>query len=1186
MPAPPQNLDPASIPLSGRHLIEASAGTGKTYNITRIYLRLLLEKALSVQQILVMTFTKAATEELRARIDQTLRDALLNWDTLVTTDPFFIAMHTQYSKESAAQKLRPALLELDEAAIFTIHGFCSRALSRQAFASGLAMDLSMAADSQAILLEAVRDWLRTVALDETQFALLSAKGWHIPEHFLQVFLRALNTSGPLEAIEDKAVDHAFLSDHHQQKTTILALLKTHEAEIRADFITPHDATNTLTTGWQALCAWLADERLSACSQKQGDFLQQKRLAKKAYASIKTLLRPVYEFKKNYNKALKPYQNALAAHQAALSAQVVVEGISTIRNSFAEAKSQRALMDFDDLITYLSQRLQADTGQPLIDALRSQYPVALVDEFQDTDPHQYAILETLYPNHAPEHALFMIGDPKQAIYAFRGGDIFTYLQAREQADYHWHMDTNWRSVEGVVTAYNRLFWGGPLTEPSQHDVFGYNIGYQPIQATENAPAAKLPLQDPQTQFAAINYAWLAEVANPSGKKGLPTSADWHAGLAHWCVAEISRLLAEVQLDGAALQEQHIAILVRTGSEARTLQNTLSTFGFPSVYLSAKDNIFHSEQAQELRLVLRGILELENETLLISALSTALMGGDTQQLAAYHAQHSEHTWEKQRDKALMLRTLWLKKGCMSMIMQLIGQTYQPHPAQHERALTNMIHLAELLQQAARQHQHPQQLLKWFDYQCQADNPQNDAQLRLESDANLIRIVTQHGAKGLEYPIVFIPFASHYKAPLGQGQSTAEYFEYHVPETHQLKRLVGKDQTATDAVTAETHAESIRLLYVAITRATHRCYVGVAPLPNSHRSPLGLTLKLAAVDDWATSLHTFMQTTEGSSALIPIAVEPQPIFERQTNAADPAPWVVAKRQHQTQDHWSLSSFSALVRGTHPGRQEQKDRADESTPLNHSAPPSSALRFTLRKGADAGNLLHDILEQTNFEAPNDWPLAVPLRRFGGLESTQQVALTQWLQSCLDAPLPNIGTADDTPFSLSCLSWSHTLRETEFYFPMQQVSLSDLSACLQTHRGCEQPVYLPGSTHLHGMMHGFIDLIFEHDGRFYVADYKSTHLGDQVEDYHWQALKHNNQDHYYDLQYLIYSLALHRYLAVRLPDYDPAQHFGGVYYLYLRGMHALSADYSGIFHTAIPASLLAQLDHLFQAEQPQEQRA
>ncbi len=1190
----PEKLNPSTIPLSGRHLIEASAGTGKTYNITKIYLRLLLESGLSVKQILVMTFTKAATEELRARIDNEVRNALKNWDVLIKEEAFFKAINSNFTQEQTElreARLKAASLELDEASIFTLHGFCSRALTSQAFSSGLPMDISMESDTSELLLESIRDWLRKINQIKSDFLLLKEKNWHKPDVFFSQFYRALTTSCTLNAPNPEVIQRYYDDNISRimrdlfllKKIKVLEVLNKDKDIIFSTLVNGKKDEAERLNEWQCLIQWLGQEDASVCPGELGRFINGNRY--RGNNELKEIFEPLKQLKKMFSDQLSRRNKSLAKQiENNPVYQLVSHGITEIRQSFARDKEQHAMMDFDDLITCLSLRLQTSEGQGLMKELHKQYPVALVDEFQDTDPNQYAILDILYPKSDQQSALFMIGDPKQAIYAFRGGDIFTYLDARKAADYHWHMDTNWRSVDTVVTAYNRLFLGGSLEQNSSDEVFGYDIHYEKINSTDKAEAAKISFKDSSDHFTAINYCWLSEVANPSGAKGDATTDDFKLGLAQWCVTEISRLLTEAKLGEQSLQEKDIAILVRTGTEAQIMRNVLSNSGFPSVYLSEKENIFKSAQANELLLVLKGILESENSDLLVAALSTYLMGGTAEKLALYQEQGSEQAWEEQRDRAVQLRQIWQKKGCMSMLMQLIGHDYQPEPSKHERSLTNMIHLAELLQQASRQYKHPQQLLKWFTDQCQADNNQDEAQLRLESDENLIRIMTQHGSKGLEYPVVFIPFASAFKDPVRFGKTLHEYFEYHDSESYQAKCQVGQSDEAIELVTSEVNAETIRLLYVAITRAAYRCYLGVAPFTESSKSPLGLTLKLADRGDWEETLQQLVDTSDESSTLIMIDDNETQVLSRLEPMNDYELLSLSLLEHPIDSHWSLSSFSSLMRDSYSARQEQKDRSDEAFEYKaqedgEKSATANSLRFSLRKGTDTGNLLHDILEYTNFSSIQyDWPLETPLRRFGGLPEEQQVELVQWLQDCLDTPLPLIEPASES-IKLSDLSWSQTLRETEFYFPMNNMQLDSLSVILNEYRGGDQRINLPEKEKLVGMMRGFIDLIFEHNGRFYVVDYKSTHLGDQLKDYHWQALKENNQLHYYDLQYLIYSLALHRYLSLRITHYDPEIHFGGVYYLYLRGMSTQNNEYYGIFHTAIETSLLNQLEKAFQGE-------
>jgi len=1149
-------LIPEQLPLVGRHLIEASAGTGKTYNITRIYLRLLLEKGLEVQNILVMTFTRAATEELRGRIAQELRAAMDNWATLTQGDDFFKALGRKFSQVEARPLLQRALLHLDEAAIFTIHGFCKRVLSQQAFASGLAFNMQMEADTSEVELEAVRDWYRQCATQEGMYGLLVAR-WATPEVFCKTFGKVICSEVPLSCSGPEELQAAFFN----QKQACLEQLKKDQAEIFAALIDSHKDRVKRSEEWDLLLQWFEQQDLSAIPKPAAASFNATRFGRETEKKARLLT--LFEQTRLLNGVAKEIESKIKRAQ---SYQIAQTGIAIIRQRIREGKLTTRLMNFDDLVQQLARSLSASEGPVLAELLREQFPVALVDEFQDTDPLQYTVLDKIYPTGA-DCGLYMIGDPKQAIYAFRGGDVFAYLQAREHADQQWMMTTNWRSSLGMIQAYNRLFYGAPLDQPAV-DTFNFGIDYSPVEASPMAD--EKALNDPAGSAALqlVDFPFSEDYAVGRSKSQVVNRAFCEV-IAGWCSGEIDRLLSStVGVAGEALQEQDIAILVRDKGEARFIQDALSRAGYPSVYLSTRDNLFHSEEARELYQALLGILELENDRLLVAALATRYFAGDT--LTLHNLQEDEALWDQQREWFTQLRAQWHKRGFMAMALKLVHSAYRPNPEQHERALTNTIHLLELLQQASQQQQQPRQLLEWLAEQIEADGNSAAAELRLESDANLIRIITQHGSKGLEYPVVFVPFVTRYKDPVKFGTKVLELIEYHDRTTQQQHYHLGQDAELLNLCKEEGHAETVRLLYVAITRAKQRCYICTTPFAGYEASPLGQVLKLSPEDDLSHHLQALadeLPQAIGYQQVTDITFEISRTSLVPDTSEDAA---VAEFKGRIERNWWLSSFSALTRNLRHGGISMPDHDQNSVEGEGEViPAASDIRFTLRKGADAGNLLHDTLERTDFSAPQ-WArsLEKPLARFGALpEDCKQKDLVKWLNQCLKTKLP------DGP-SLSDLPWTDTLRESEFYFPMQHVKISGLGKLLAAHRQQAVQLTLPGNRALQGMMHGFIDLIFQWQGRYFVVDYKSTHLGDRLDDYDQQALGNNMRDNYYDLQYLIYSLALHRYLRSRMEDYDPATHFGGVHYLYLRGM--APGKTSGIYTANLPIQRLHELDELF----------
>ncbi len=1190
-------LSPETIPLSGCHLIEASAGTGKTFNITRIYLRLLLESQLDVKKILVMTFTRAATEELRGRIANEIRFALGKWNNFDKNDSFYQYLNQNFSYKEAKIVLQNALLHLDEASIFTIHSFCKRVLTQYAFSSGMDFNLQLQADTSEIELDAVRDWYRVTAYEPHLYQQISIN-WSSPETFYTVFRDLLSSTTHIKINDPKQI----VKDFQTQKVLALAQLRKHQTQVFAALIDSHKQSELRSQEWDILIQWLAenelDKNLTPMPKEASNVFNGARFPKKD-ATVKEQLISLFLPLKQLKTEAIGLENKI---EQAQNYQLAKQAILSIREKIIQAKKQLKVMNYDDLIYQLAERIENENAQGskhlLSKQIRGAYPVALVDEFQDTDPQQYAILKAVY--YQQKTALYLIGDPKQAIYAFRSGDIFTYLSARKDADESWFMDTNWRSSSNMVSAYNRLFYGADIDQEAQ-DVFGFGIEYATIKAAGMADKSALSGESASnsSKSNALEFIYFPfnEIFRSGKTKKLEMKQEFCGIIAKWCASEIHRLLTnQVCIGEATLQEQDIAILVRDKREAVYIQTALAEINYASVYLSSHENVFYSEEAQELKKVLKSLLQLDDTRLMTAALATRFFGCDSMQLAEMHSNllnenaeshnASQLSFEAYQREMLNLFELWCKRSFMSMALKLLHQHYKPAFYFHERALTNIVHLFELLQQASQQHKQPEQLYSWFCEQMESRVVSQESELRLESDANLIRIMTQHGAKGLEYPIVFIPFSTRYKDPAKFGNKSIELFKYHHSQTGELNYFIGKDKVITELYQQEAWAETIRLLYVAITRAVHRCYLCVTPFSGYEKSPLGLTLKLSSLK--ASSLE---QEYDDILLCALDVLDKQQIVGIHVQQVDDLSFPVTHhREVEPQHHlvaanftgfieknWWLSSFSALSRNLRHGgiSLPERDTHEEEVLLKERLPTIDELRFSLKKGATTGNLLHDILERTDFINPQ-WHRAMqyPLVRYNEVvDVMQQDELIAWLESCLATELQE-------GLQLNQLSWSHTLRETEFYFPMENVNPQDLNRLLIKHREqrgvtAEQiSANLLGSQHLKGMMHGFIDLIFQHQGKYYLLDYKSTHLGHHFDDYKPEVLLNSIVDNFYDLQYLIYSLALHRYLSSRLADYKPAKHFGGVYYLYLRGMQPKSD--TGIFYTPMDTEMLDELDTLF----------
>ena len=1168
------NLVAHQIPLIGKHLIEASAGTGKTYNITRIYLRLLLEQQLTVEQILVMTFTKDATEELRGRISLVLRESLANWDSLIVSDDFYKALASHVEAAQAKRLLKQALLFLDESAIFTLHGFCKRVLSQHAFSSGLAFNLDMDTSGKDLLIEATQDWYRLLAKHAPEQYLRLTQFWSVPNSFIQDFANAIGKSELVDEVEPQKVVVQFkrairqtIKDINEHRSFIVEHLidskKGKDREIRL-------------LEFEQLLNWLTQHQEK---EAMDNFIESPFPAKFMHGGrfpkgVKPQLVEIFSQANQLKTSSGKLQNKI---EKAIAFQVVKQGIDKISGLIADKKAQRERMTFDDLIDTLSHLLKnerSDTSSSaLAKMLRIQYPAALVDEFQDTDPAQFNILSAIYPKEL-DHPLFLIGDPKQAIYGFRGGDIHTYLAARNYCQYQWMMDTNWRSTTHMVSGYNRIFYGTHLADEGT-DVFGADIPYQPVKASPTAVAKASELNKIDDDKA------LSFIYFQPEDEAKPVKQTFRPVMAQWCATKITQLLKD---EDTPYRAQDIAILVRDGSEADEMSAALSRHQLSSVFLSNKANLWHSEEAQQLVTLLKAVVNVENDRYFVAGLACGLLPYHHERMMKL--QQDELAWQSIKFQFLALREDWLYRGFIAMGIKLLHHHIKVAPENKNRTLTNIIHLLELLQTASQKHRQPLELLYWFEQQISAEIGESEAEVRLESDDELIKIVTQHGSKGLEYPVVFIPFSSRYKNPKKVGIKHVNVIEYH-DASGEKRVALGADSEHADAMAHEAYLESVRLLYVAITRAERQCYVLVTAFDDYHLSPLGQTLKWQKQEPIVSALEAIANDQPDNIGLQVVDdVDDLAVPKLTQQIASQTRVSIPDFKGKIERDWWLSSFTALSRNLRHVGVSLPDRDNEDFQIDASLSANTQMhtdmRFNLVKGAAAGNLLHEIFEHTDFSTES-WREEL-MRYFDKspelLSEWRPSELAQWLTEIIHCPLIEEASFKD-------LNSTHMLKEAEFYFPMINVKTVDLTNLLTDHRKANpwlntmtRPVSLPNYHALKGMMHGFIDLIFEHKGKYYVCDYKSNYLGDSAEDYSTEKMAEAVESHHYDLQYLIYTLALHRQLKNSVKDYDPSLHLGGAFYLFLRGVGAkLSKPELGVYYRKIDEKTLNQLDKIFCGE-------
>lgn len=1184
-----QPLDLASFPLDGIRLIEASAGTGKTYTIANLYLRLILERQLEVPQILVVTFTNAATEELRSRIRKRLAEAhryLANGLAGEEEDKELGRLvRCVADRLQAMELLEAAMTRMDEASVFTIHGFAQRILKEQAFESGALFDSELLGDESILRRSATEDFWRQrfygASEDEVAWAL---KEWGTPDGLHKKILGVLDRDA-VRILPEVAPDHLLNleTDWHRLRDRLLEAWRQQGGAV-CDVLRNDPGLNrnsyrpaVVDRAIVSFQTWLMKASPGYLPDKF-DLFTPVKLASATKKGHDTPTGILFDL---CGELVVLAPKLASARRAAL----LTEATSFTRAAVAEYKHVRNQISYDDLLKQLSTVLAGPEARGLVARVLMRYPVAMIDEFQDTDPLQYRIFRTIYtsgiqPVRGPSEkhsetqpALFMIGDPKQAIYGFRGADIFAYLKARlEIGDGAYTLTTNWRSSSALIDAVNRIYGAVPM--PFLYD----GIEFHPV-----APSLKAddePLKIENTVPSPLACWWLPRQED----KPLPVGeARQRAAMA--CTHEIARLLTlsaqgEASLGSRPLAARDIAILVRDRFEASVVRSALDEAGIPSVFLS-RDSVFATPEAEALRRLLRAVAEPGNARILRAALATDLIGVDAMTLESLN--HDEMAWETWLNHFHEANQRWREQGFMAMFTQLLIDCAITHRllAAHggERRMTNLLQLGELLMVAANERIGFESLLRWVDLRiAEPDGNDETQQLRLESEESLVQVVTIHASKGLEYPLVFLPFPwSSRKIDTDKIAKGCDPFLFHAKEDRVLCADLGTEIREENAHLAEQErlAEDLRLLYVALTRARQRVYLSWGVVSGAKDSALSRLLHggkgMEGLDD-ETIRSDLLKFNEEAQRLVLEELPDKPLRA----SVSPQAGLVHVR-HFTgyiDSGWRVSSYSGLVSGNF----DRGELPDYDTPLEMGEEPILPERLQQDRvnfphGAQAGLFLHGLLEKLDFPHAQEAVLSLAVHaglQMHGFESSWKEPIETWIRSILDTPL------DDDGLRLRNIRRSDRLDELAFYYPLASLESDAVNALLTRHGSLELEGERLSFSPLRGMMKGFVDLVFRHEGRFFIADYKSNYLGEGFEDYAPSRLAEAMREHRYDLQYLIYCVALHRYLRMRVPGYLYKRDFGGVYYLFLRGMHPDHGPGKGIWFDRPEAALIEALDALF----------
>lgn len=1144
-------LDPLEIPLSGVRLIEANAGTGKTFTITTLYLRLLLERSLEISRILVVTYTNAATAQLRSKVRDRIAATVAALHDVAPPPDDDTARLVERRRAAGSvaadcRRLEAALYGFDEAAIFTIHGFCQRVLQEHAFESGVSFDAELIGDDRLLVEEVVRDfWTRELYAAPLQL------------------VRSLGSLTP----------------------AALARL--------ARLVTAHPGARIVPARPDVdLCAALA-----------------------AGADLEA---------------------ALAARRL----QLPIDLAAFAERELRQRKERNNTQSFDDLLQQLASGLDGAGGAMLAQRIRQRFPVAMIDEFQDTDPTQTRIFEAAYRH--PEASLFLIGDPKQAIYGFRGADVFTYVGAKARVGEDvYGLGTNWRSGPALVRAVNSLF--AEVRAP-------FLLPGIPFASSSPAPEARDMLGGAMAGRAPLRFVVVGTAGRTLDKRtGRILSAADSLGWFHDAMAgEITALLnSPASLDGRQLLPADVAVLSRNNRQSAAMQASLDALGVPSV-MYGEQSVFETAEADALGRVMHAMAEPGDSRAIAVALLTPILGLTCDDLSA--ARRDEAAWAAWVEKFQAWAEAWKTGGFTVAFRRLLDDQGVLERilsrAGGERSLTNTLHLAELLQQAAVDARRgPLALVEWLQRMChdsvaRVDEVGEAAQIRLESDTRALKLITVHKSKGLEFPVVVCPF-------LWDGnlvhRNDRQFVRFHDAADGQRMTIdVGSERkTAHQALAQrEALAEHLRLLYVALTRAEQLCIVPWGRFNTGESSALGYVLhqddaavadnlveatkaRIAALTETTlrADLDRLAARAAGGIEVTDLATGPAARYS--APAATHSELAVRCMSRAVPQSFRLASFSALASGERELTEPAEEGIDRDEIAERAALGNEAAAATVRgfpRGRRLGNLVHRLFETIDFAAVEPAALrahAGPLLPGYGVEP-------QWLEPICDAIVDVLDTplADGaTSFTLRQVPQARRLNELEFVFPVALDAVGALAAPaagataqpVDDRRGqlalrFDAPPARPArggegaaftASHLAGVMaehgapwlapyaarlarlpfgqlagylKGFIDLVFVHEGRWFLADYKTNDLGERSADYRAPRLRLEMQRHDYVLQYHLYTVALHRYLRQRVAGYRYERDFGGVLYLFVRGMAPRHEPGCGVFFDRPPQALIEAL--------------
>ena len=1149
----PQRLDLRHfVPAPGITLIEASAGTGKTHNITHIICNLIASGKCRLDQVLVLTFTEKATQELRDRTRRALQEQL--------------QVHIQCGNDREIRCLSEAIDQFDCAAIYTIHGFCNRILREFSVEAGLGSEFAILQDARSfedqIEIEVARSVQSSAA--HNPWIALGMNALELKSNFFRNALR-LKESDDLKFTSGNSPQTNLQQWFNHEFQHLQSAWKQDRDAIRAELLSDTPPLKKSRNCYKPEHMQLAFEnfdRVFSGVPAHLSFLTE--LLPFQYSSM------VEQLRKGQSIQQLSFYLALEALPVQLDslAQFLITHALEVRDQQVERLVQeQQTLRFDELLRYAREIVCMPDGH-FAKHLYDAYPYALVDEFQDTDPTQFAILDRIFlqpPSGLAPRPLILIGDPKQAIYSFRGGDIFTYGLAKSKAQQIFYLDTNWRSSPAINDGVNELLQG---PNPFHFEW----IDYQPVNsAPRNHESCLLtPRSDAET-LRSSGIEW--RVVDPTHGP--------HASIQE-TAEDIRKLLERPHFLHTAsglrpLRPGDIAVLVPDNKSGGRMHEALGQHRIPSTLFGGA-SVFQTPEALHLSAILEAVHQPRDFQQIRAALSASCFDPNLLNQAT-----EDNHWAEILRAFAHANQLWQLHGLEAAFADL-DQRFEwrlhlSRSAAADRALANHQQLRHLLiAEACNTNRGPHRLLQWLQEQIREPNRQDPEQLlQLSSDKDAITILTMHKSKGLEYPVVFIPI-------LPQKAKRRSEFprQFHDPSSGKLRTSLTRLSTSESDATAfanEVFGEALRTLYVAITRAEVLCTLYLDP---DMIESSALDFWLPAGEDLSSRLsalhHRAMHAPASEiqqSQLQTLIHSQQTCLPVELLPPDSPPVTPAPLAHL--------SFTGIAHGVLNRDIPDSDEPELLERRPEAAQPTAPLSLSIAnfdRGTQAGLMFHDLLEHLPFQDASSWPehVKTSLRRYGYESDRWTPVLLPWLHDLVNS---SVQMPDGVSLCLGNLQESDCFRETEFsvFTTWGNEAWNGLRQLVARSSWLQQFSFELPDTPIHwddrsAFLNGVVDCWCRYQDKYYLLDWKSNYLGSEPDAYTTNAVAASMQEHSYHLQYLLYICALNRYLRWVDPNYLYERDFGGVAYGYLRGIQS-EVPNAGWFTARPPGELVSAMEKL-----------